>query len=142
SELASNGDGGMHVDLEKVLLRDETLTAGEILMSESQERMMAVVAPEKLEEFLAITGKWDVETAVIGEVTGTGRLTIDHHGHRIVAVEPRTVAHDGPVYDRPYAYPAHWLDALRADTTGGADGGAKYPRPSSADELRETLLRL
>ena len=142
SELASNGDGGMHVDLEKVLLRDETLTAGEILMSESQERMMAVVAPEKLEEFLAITGKWDVETAVIGEVTGTGRLTIDHHGHRIVDVEPRTVAHDGPVYDRPYAYPAHWLDALRADTTGGADGGAKYPRPSSADELRETLLRL
>src|SRR5690554_6564979 len=80
SELASNGDGGMHVDLEKVLLRDETLTAGEILMSESQERMMAVVAPEKLEEFLAITGRWDVETAVIGEVTGSGRLTIDHHG--------------------------------------------------------------
>ena len=55
SELASNGDGGMHVDLEKVLLRDPTLTAGEILMSESQERMMAVVRPDQLEEFLAIT---------------------------------------------------------------------------------------
>ena len=62
----------MHVDLENVLLRDPSLTAGEILMSESQERMMAVVGPDQLDAFLAITGKWDVETAVIGEVTGTG----------------------------------------------------------------------
>src|SRR5690606_7809125 len=68
SELASNGDGGMHVWLDDVLLRDPSLNAGEILMSESQERMMAVVTPEKLDEFLAITGRWDVETAVVGEV--------------------------------------------------------------------------
>jgi phosphoribosylformylglycinamidine synthase II len=141
SELASNGEGGMHVDLEKVLLRDPTLTAGEILMSESQERMMAVVRPDRLEEFLAITGKWDVETAVIGEVTDTGRLTIDHFGHRIVDVDPRTVAHEGPVYDRPYARPS-WQDALQADTISGPDGAARYPRPATGDELRATLLRL
>ncbi|MDQ1528191.1 MAG: phosphoribosylformylglycinamidine synthase subunit PurL, partial [Microbacteriaceae bacterium] len=65
SELASNGDGGMFIELEKVLLRDPTLTAEEILMSESQERMMAVVTPEKLEGFLAVTAKWDVETSVL-----------------------------------------------------------------------------
>ncbi|GAA4623832.1 phosphoribosylformylglycinamidine synthase subunit PurL [Cellulomonas oligotrophica] len=141
SELASNGDGGMHVDLEAVLLRDPTLTAGEILMSESQERMMAVVRPEKLDEFLAITGRWDVETAVIGEVTGTGRLTIDHHGLRIVDVDPRTVAHEGPVYDRPYARPA-WQDALVADSVSTPEGKARYARPSSPAELRETVLRL
>ena len=141
SELASNGDGGMHVDLEKVLLRDPTLTAGEILMSESQERMMAVVAPDKLDAFLAITAKWDVETAVIGEVTGTGRLTIDHFGHRIVDVEPRSVAHDGPVYHRPYARPA-WMDALQADTVSGPEGAARAARPTTGAELRETLLRL
>ena len=141
SELASNGDGGMHVDLEKVLLRDPTLTAGEILMSESQERMMAVVRPDKLDAFLAITGKWDVETAVIGEVTGTGRLTIDHFGHRIVDVDPRTVAHEGPVYHRPYGRPA-WQDALQADTVSGSDGAARYARPASGAELRDTLLRL
>ena len=133
SELASNGDGGMHVDLENVLLRDPSLTAGEILMSESQERMMAVVAPDKLEEFLAITGKWDVETAVIGEVTGTGRLTIDHHGQRIVDVDPRTVAHDGPVYDRPYAEPA-WQAALNADMAEA------LPRPATGEELRAQVL--
>jgi len=141
SELASNGEGGMHVDLEKVLLRDPTLTAGEILMSESQERMMAVVTPAKLDEFLAITGKWDVETAVIGVVTDTGRLTIDHFGHRIVDVDPRTVAHEGPVYDRPYARPA-WQDGLQADTISGREGAARYGRPASGPELRDTLLRL
>ncbi len=61
SELASNGEGGMHVDLTKVLLRDPTLTPGEILMSESQERMMAVVSPENVERFEAIMKKWGVE---------------------------------------------------------------------------------
>ncbi|TRW46514.1 phosphoribosylformylglycinamidine synthase subunit PurL [Georgenia yuyongxinii] len=135
SELASNGDGGMHVELDTVLLRDPTLTAGEILMSESQERMMAVVAPDKLDAFLAIAAKWDVESAVIGEVTGTGRLTIDHHGHRIVDVDPRTVAHEGPVYDRPYARP-DWQDALNADSA------AALPRPVSGDELRAQVLAL
>ena len=141
SELAANGDGGMHVDLEKVLLRDPTLTAGEILMSESQERMMAVVRPDQLDEFLAVTARWDVETAVIGEVTADGRLTIDHFGHRIVDVDPRTVALDGPVYDRPYARP-EWLDALVADTVSGAAGAARYPRPTTPDELRATVLAL
>ena len=132
SELASNGDGGMHVDLEKVLLRDPTLTAGEILMSESQERMMAVVAPDKLEEFMAVIDKWDVEAAVIGEVNGSGRLTIDHFGERIVDVDPRTVAHEGPTYERPYARPA-WQDALNADTT------ERLARPESATELAEQV---
>ncbi|WP_108249016.1 phosphoribosylformylglycinamidine synthase subunit PurL [Planctomonas deserti] len=115
SELASNGDGGMFIELERVLLRDPSLTAEEILMSESQERMMAVVAPEKLDAFLEVTRKWDVETSVLGEVTDTGRLVINWHGEEIVNVEPRTVALEGPVYDRPVAYPA-WLDALQADT--------------------------
>ena len=91
---------------------------------------MAVVRPDQLDEFLAITGKWDVETAVIGEVTGTGRLTIDHHGLRIVDVDPKTVAHEGPVYDRPYARPA-WQDALNADTVGVA-ARSRRPTPSSA----------
>ncbi len=141
SELASNGDGGMHVDLENVLLRDPTLTAGEILMSESQERMMAVVTPEKLDAFLAITSRWDVETAVIGEVTGTGRLTIDHHGRRIVDVDPKTVAHEGPVYDRPYSRP-EWQDALVADSVSTPDGAARFARPSTPARLRATVLEL
>jgi len=115
SELASNGDGGMFIELEKVLLRDPSLTAEEILMSESQERMMAIVTPDKLDGFLAVVQKWDVETSVLGEVTDTGRLIINWHGEQIVNVEPRTVAIDGPVYERPVVYPT-WIDALQADT--------------------------
>jgi phosphoribosylformylglycinamidine synthase subunit PurL len=132
SELASNGDGGMFIELEKVLLRDPTLTAEEILMSESQERMMAIVRPEKLEGFLAVVQKWDVETSVLGEVTDTGRLIINWHGEQIVNVEPRTVAIDGPVYDRPVVYPA-WIDALQADSA------ATLPREG---DLREQFLAL
>ncbi|HQJ35969.1 MAG TPA: phosphoribosylformylglycinamidine synthase subunit PurL, partial [Rhodoglobus sp.] len=133
SELASNGDGGMFVELDKVLLRDPTLTAEEILMSESQERMMAIVTPDKLEGFLAVTAKWDVETSVLGEVTDTGRLIINWHGEEIVNVEPRTVAVDGPVYERPVAYPA-WIDALQADTT------ARLPRSTDLKSDFLTLL--
>lgn len=135
SELASNGEGGMHVWLDDVLLRDPSLNAGEILMSESQERMMAVVHPDKLEKFLEITKKWDVESSVIGEVNDTGRLTIDHHGQRIVDVDPLTVAHEGPVYNRPYARP-QWQDGLAADTS------AKLARPQSGEELKEQALTL
>jgi phosphoribosylformylglycinamidine synthase subunit PurL len=135
SELASNGDGGMFIELDKVLLRDPNLTAEEILMSESQERMMAVVEPSKLDAFLAVTAKWDVETSVLGEVTDTGRLIINWHDEQIVNVEPRTVAVDGPVYDRPVAYPA-WIDALRADSA------SSLPRPTNGDDLREQFLAL
>ncbi len=135
SELASNGDGGMFIELDSVLLRDPTLTAEEILMSESQERMMAVVKPELLDAFLAVTAKWDVETSVLGGVTDTGRLVINWQGEEIVNVDPRTVAVDGPVYERPVAYPA-WIDALQADSA------SVLARPASGDELREQTLAL
>jgi len=135
SELASNGDGGMAIELDAVLLRDSTLTPEEILMSESQERMMAIVTPEKLDGFLAVTAKWDVETSVLGEVNDSGRLTITWRGETIVDVDPRTVAVDGPVYERPITRPT-WIDALNADTA------SVLPRPASGDELRADLLKL
>ncbi|MDX6238623.1 MAG: phosphoribosylformylglycinamidine synthase subunit PurL, partial [Kribbellaceae bacterium] len=69
SELASAGDGGMFVSLDKVPLRDASLAPEEILMSESQERMMAVVTPANVEKFLKICEKWDVQADVVGEVT-------------------------------------------------------------------------
>ncbi len=135
SELASAGDGGMHVELDTVPLRDSTLSPEEILMSESQERMMAVVEPRHLDEFMAICTKWDVEAVVVGEVTDGDRLVIDWHGERVVDVPPRSVAHDGPTYDRPFARPVT-QDALQADAA------ESLPRPASGDELHHTLLRL
>ena len=135
SELASNGEGGMHVWLDRVLLRDSTLSPEEILMSESQERMCAVVEPSKVEAFLKVCKKWDVEAVVIGEVNDSGRLTVDWHGEQIVNVPPRSVAHDGPVYNRPYARP-DWLDARQANTPDG------LARPATAEAVRDTLLTM
>ncbi|WP_372408515.1 phosphoribosylformylglycinamidine synthase subunit PurL [Streptomyces luteireticuli] len=135
SELASAGSGGMRVELDTVSLRDATLSPEEILMSESQERMCAIVEPDKVDRFLEICEKWDVIATVIGEVTDGERLEIFWHGEQIVDVPPRTVAHEGPVYERPYARP-EWQDALQADDA------AKLPRPATGEELREQVLRL
>jgi phosphoribosylformylglycinamidine synthase subunit PurL len=135
SELASAGDGGMQVWLDRVPLRDASLAPEEILMSESQERMMAVVEPRAVEPFLATCRKWDVDATVVGEVTETGRLVIEWHGEVIVDVPPRTVAHEGPVYERPYARPG-WQDALQADTAGSLS------RPQTGAELRATTIRM
>ena len=135
SELASAGDGGMHIDLDMVPLRDPTLSPEEILMSESQERMMAIVEPDHVEAFLAICRKWDVLATVIGEVTPGDRLVIDWHGETVVDVPPRTVAHEGPVYERPYDRP-EWQDQVQAN---GID---QLQRPASGEELSDTLLRM
>lgn len=99
---------------------------------------MAVVTPEKVEAFEAVMSKWDVEYSWIGEVTDTGRLVIDYQGEVIVDVDPRTVAHDGPVYERPFARP-QTQDALQqAHFTGSPKDAA---RPSGA-ELGPALLEL
>jgi phosphoribosylformylglycinamidine synthase II len=135
SELASNGEGGMHVWLDRVLLRDSTLSPEEILMSESQERMCAVVEPAKIDAFMAVCKKWDVEAVVIGEVNNSGRLTVEWHGEEIVNVPPRSVAHDGPVYERPYARP-EWMDVRQAS------GPENLVRPSNAAEVKQTWLTM
>ena len=135
SGLASAGDGGMRISLDRVPLRDSSLAPEEILMSESQERMMAVAEPGDVERFLEICARWDVEAVVIGEVTDGQRLQIYWHGETVVDVPPRSVAHDGPTYERPFARPI-WQDDLQAD------GAEALPRPASGDELRETVLRM
>ena len=135
SELAAAGDGGMHVELDRVPLRDPSLSPEEILMSESQERMMAVVEPDDVAQFMAICAKWDVLATVVGEVTDGDRLVIDWHGETVVDVDPRTVAHEGPVYSRPYARPDQ-LDQLQADDVAVLD------RPSGGPALADALLAL
>jgi len=135
SELAAAGDGGMHIELDRVPLRAKGMTPAEILSSESQERMCAVVAPDKVAEFMAVCRKWDVIATEIGEVTDGDNLVITWHGETVVDVPPRTVAHQGPVYDRPIARPSN-QDALRDDSPD------KLARPGAPAELRDTLLRV
>jgi phosphoribosylformylglycinamidine synthase len=134
TELAAAGAGGMAIRLDAVPLRDASLGPPEILMSESQERMMAVVEPARVAEFLAVCARWDVRAAVIGEVTDTGRLVMTWHGEPVVDIPPASAA-DGPVYHRPLARPAA-QDALAA-----ADPAA-LPRPADGAGLRADLLTL
>jgi len=135
TELAAGGGTGMRVRLDAVPLRDASLGPAEILMSESQERMMAIVTPEDVAAFQAICAKWDVQATVIGEVTSTDRLEMTWHGQQVVDIPPGSAADDGPVCDRPARRP-DWQDALLA-----ADPAA-LPQPQTGSELRADLLLL
>jgi phosphoribosylformylglycinamidine synthase II len=134
SELASGGSGGMKVQLDKVPLRDPSLSPEEILMSESQERMCAIVEPSKIDRFLEICKKWDVTSTVIGEVTDGTHLEITFNGELIVDVPPRTVAHDGPVYSRPLAKP-DYVDVVAKEIINP-------PIPATSDEIKKVILTL
>ncbi len=135
SELASAGDGGMTVELSTVPLRTQSMTPAEVLCSESQERMCAVVTPDNVDAFLSVCRKWEVLATVVGEVTDGDRLRITWRGETVVDVPPRTVAHQGPVYQRPVARP-DFQDALNAGHS------RDLPRPVTGAELRATLLAL
>ncbi|MEU1733647.1 phosphoribosylformylglycinamidine synthase subunit PurL [Streptosporangium sp. NPDC020145] len=132
TELAAKGTGGMDVKLDLVPLRDPSLRPEEILMSESQERMMAVVTPDDIDAFMAICAKWDIPATVIGEVTDGGRLVMTWHGETIVDIPPGTAADEGPVYERPFHEPAGQA-ALNADVPS---------RLARSEDLRAALLRL
>jgi phosphoribosylformylglycinamidine synthase II len=140
TELAAGGGTGMRVWLDQVPLRDSSLGPAEILMSESQERMMAIVTPENTPAFMAICAKWDVHATVIGEVNDSGRLEMSWHGAPVVDIPPASAADQGPVYDRPVRRPAS-QDALIADDPVRL----ARPRADDADfgaDLRADLLLL
>src|SRR4051794_30566137 len=141
TETAAAAGTGMQVWLERVPLREASMSPTEILASESQERMLLIVTPDNLDAVLAVAEKWGVWATAIGEVTppeqdgSPGRLVITWNGHVVVDVPPGSLADDGPVYARPIREPADLilLQADRAET---------LPRPATPDEIRETLLRM
>ena len=134
TELAAAGAGGMRIQLDAVPLRDASLGPAEILMSESQERMMAVVGPARVDRFLEVCAKWEIRAAVIGQVTDGGRLVMTWHGETVVDIPPGSAA-DGPVYHRPAGRGADQA-ALAADDP------AALPRPADGAALRADLLAL
>ncbi len=102
-EMAAKGGGGFELDLDHVPQREENMTAYEMLLSESQERMLMVLKPGEEDSARAIFDKWGVDFAVIGVTTDAGRLVIKHKGE-VAADMPVTPLADGaPNYDRPYA---------------------------------------
>jgi phosphoribosylformylglycinamidine synthase len=106
SESATRAGMGASLDLDAVPLREPAMEPFEILTSESQERMLAIVHPSKLGQVRAICDRWGLTTAVIGELTSGGTLTVRNGGHVVAEVPASSLADDGPLYDRPAAPPA------------------------------------
>ncbi|MDQ6909978.1 MAG: AIR synthase-related protein, partial [Actinomycetota bacterium] len=134
SETASRGGTGMDVDLTAVPLRQSAMTPAEVMTSESQERMLAIVRPADLDGVMGICGRWEVRATVVGHVTGTGRLRIlDGFDGEVLADVPAASLHeDAPLYHRPMRPPAD-LDEMWAIDPDG------LPAPS-LDECGEQVL--
>jgi phosphoribosylformylglycinamidine synthase subunit PurL len=116
SETASRGGVGMDVYVSEVPQREPGMAAFEVMTSESQERMLAIVEPEDLDDVLAICARWEIIAAVVGTVTGGGRLRIlDRPDGEVLADMPAASLHeDAPLLDRPLAEPADRAERLAA----------------------------
>ncbi len=101
AEMSSAAGMGMRVDLDRVPLREPSMDAWEILCSESQERMLALVSPAKLDRVLEVCARWGVQATPIGEVIEGDRLIFTRGGEVVHDAPAKSIAHEGPVYERP-----------------------------------------
>jgi phosphoribosylformylglycinamidine synthase len=134
SETASRGMVGLDLDLDAVPLREPGMEPFEILTSESQERMLAIVRPEHVDQALEICRTWGVLATSVATVKGGGNLTVSFHGEVVADVPARSLADEGPTYHRPAARP-DWIDALRADDP------MTLPAPKDLGEDLVALIR-
>jgi phosphoribosylformylglycinamidine synthase len=129
-EMGSKGEVGIELDLDHVPQRETGMTAYEMMLSESQERMLMVLKPGREEEAMAIFRKWDLDFAVIGKVTDTRHLTLKHKGAVVADIPLGPLVDDAPNYDRPHE------ETPKADEL---DFDAFTAPESNADALRELL---
>ena len=101
-EMGAKGDLGIELDLDKVPCREEGMTAYEMMLSESQERMLMVLHPAKAEQAEAIFRKWGLDFAIIGKTTDTLRFVVKHHGETMADLPIKELGDEAPLYDRPY----------------------------------------
>jgi phosphoribosylformylglycinamidine synthase II len=100
-EMAGRGGAGMEIELSRVPTREPGMTPYEIMLSESQERMLLVAHPERLDEVLAVFRKWELDAVSIGTVTDSGRVVLKFHGEIVADMPVSPLADRAPVYDRP-----------------------------------------
>src|SRR6266540_2992902 len=103
AEMGAKGDLGVTLDLDRVPCRETGMTAYEMMLSESQERMLMVLKPEKEAEAEAIFRKWGLDFAVVGETTPTKRFTVRHRGETVADLPIKELGDEAPVYQRPFA---------------------------------------
>ena len=135
SETAANAGMGMDVYLDRIPVREADMEPFEVMTSESQERMLAIVTPESLDQVLEVADRWEVRASVIGTVTTGGRLRIltTYDGGEIADIPAASLSEDAPLYDRPLAPPAD-LEARQAD-----DPARLAPPKDAGDDLLAML---
>jgi phosphoribosylformylglycinamidine synthase len=133
SEMASKGFVGLDLHADRVPLREADMEPWEIMISESQERMLSIVEPAKLQTVLDICDRWDLDATVIGEVTDSKHLRIYWHGERVASIPARQLADESPVIRTPSVKPSYVADEPLAV------GDETYPAP---DDLGATLTEL
>ena len=112
SEMAAKARSGMRIDIDRVHRREPGMEPFEVMISESQERMMAVVQPLALEQVIEVCTRWGLDASVIGEVTAGDRVEISSEGEIVAAAPATALADEGPVYERPFERP-EWIDQLQ-----------------------------
>ena len=128
-EMADKGGIGIHLDMDKVPQREANMTAYEMMLSESQERMLVIMKPGREDVAKAIFEKWELDVAVIGETTDTGRMVLTHKGETVCDIPVAPLADDAPKYERPYFPPEARAQLSAADI-------------AQPDHMGEILLKL
>ena len=156
-EMAGKGGVGVELDLDAVPQRETGMTAYEMMLSESQERMLAILKPGREDDGRRVFEKWGLDAAVIGRTTDTGRLVLRHRGETVCDIPLAPLTNDAPLYDRPWTEPpkrprltpeevpapADWREAV-LKLVGGPDGASKrwlweqYDRHVMADTLADS----
>jgi phosphoribosylformylglycinamidine synthase len=129
-EMGAKGDLGVTLDLDKVPCREERMSAYEMMLSESQERMLMVLKPEKEKEAEAIFRKWGLDFAVVGETTPSLRFIVRHHGEVMADLPIKELGDQAPEYKRPFREPAK---------TAPVDAASVKPPMHLADALEKLL---
>jgi len=106
-EMAGKGEVGVELDLDRVPQREEGMTAYEMMLSESQERMLAILKPGREADGKRIFAKWGLDAAVIGRTTETGRIVLKRRGEVVCDLPLAPLTEDAPRYDRPWVEPPH-----------------------------------
>ncbi len=127
SEMASKGGAGIELNLDRVPQREENMTAYDMMLSESQERMLAVLKPGREAEAERIFKKWELDFAVIGVTTNTNRLVVKHKGAVVADMPVHALAEEGPVYERPFT--------RRAAATG-------QPKFDASRDVAQSLMKI
>jgi phosphoribosylformylglycinamidine synthase len=137
SEMSAKGESGMRIDLDKIPTRQTQMKAWELLLSESQERMLLIATKGREDEVIKIFQKWDLPCSVIGEVTSDGLLHFYMHGNLEAEIPAKELVLGGgaPQYDRDYEEPKYFGDIKKFDPS-------TIPVPEDLKEVAEAIIKL